>query len=265
MSLAPVLLLALLQGVAEFLPVSSSGHLAILGRLLGTRDAAGGVTLEVVLHLGTLLSVIAFYRRDLASLARGLARREAGAVRLVLLVALASLPAAIAGLLFADRIEAAFGDPALVAALLVVNGIILTASSAARRRSGGVGAAGALAAGLAQALAILPGISRSGSTISALVAAGVDPVRAARFSFLMSIPAVAGAGLLDAGSMGALPASDVPPLLAGLAVASLAGYASLALLIRVLGRGRMWVFGAYCTAAGLAAGLLMPGGWTCWL
>jgi len=263
MRLLPVLLLALVQGIAEFLPVSSSGHLALLGHLLGTRTSGNGVLIEVVLHLGTLCSVLAFYRADLSRLATGLSRGAGDSWRLLLLLALASVPAAAAGLLFEDRIESAFSSPLLVAVLLGANGIILLASGR-RRPSPGVVGAGlrqALAGGLAQAVAILPGISRSGSTISAMTASGMSQTDAARFSFLMSIPAVAGAGLLEARGIASLAPADIPVVLAGFAVSFLAGYASLSLLIGMLGRNRLWVFGVYCLIASVAAtAVILTGG-----
>jgi len=125
MRLLPVLLLALVQGIAEFLPISSSGHLALLGRFLGPGATGEGVLIEVVLHLGTLCSVLVFYRTDLSRLLSGLSRGAADAWRLLLLLALASIPAAAVGLIFEDGIESAFSSPLLVAVLLGINGVIL--------------------------------------------------------------------------------------------------------------------------------------------
>ncbi|MDM7993788.1 MAG: undecaprenyl-diphosphate phosphatase [Candidatus Fermentibacter sp.] len=264
MRLLPVLLLALVQGIAEFLPISSSGHLALLGRFLGSGATGEGVLIEVILHLGTLCSVLVFYRTDLSRLLSGLSRGAADSWRLLLLLALASIPAAAVGLLFEDGIERAFSSPLLVAVLLGINGMILLVSGLLRRRTPGGSGPGlrhALAGGLAQAVAILPGISRSGSTISAMTASGMAQTDAAGFSFLMSIPAVAGAGLLEARGIASLDPADIPVALAGFAVSFLAGYASLRLLIGMLGRNRLWVFGVYCLVASVAAtAVILTGG-----
>lgn len=264
MRLLPVLLLALVQGIAEFLPVSSSGHLALLGHFLGPGASGEGVLLEVILHLGTLCSVLVFFRADISRLVAGLFRGAGDSWRLLLLLALASVPAAAVGLLLEDGIESVFSSPLLVAVLLGVNGIVLLLSGLRRREARGGVAPGlwqALAGGFAQAVAILPGISRSGSTISAMTASGMAQTDAARFSFLMSVPAVAGAGLLEAREIGAIDPASVPAAIAGFFVSFLAGYASLALLIGMLGRNRLWVFGVYCLVASAAAtAVILTGG-----
>jgi undecaprenyl-diphosphatase len=264
MRLLPVLLLALVQGIAEFLPVSSSGHLALLGHFLGPGATGEGVLIGVILHLGTLCSVLVFYRTDLTRLVAGLSRGAGDSWRLLLMLALASVPAAAVGLLFENRIERAFSSPLLVAVLLGVNGVVLLASGLLRRRAPGGGGPGlrqAAAGGLAQAVAILPGISRSGSTISAMAASGMAQTDAARFSFLMSIPAVAGAGLLEAREIASIDPAVIPVALAGFAVSFLAGCASLRLLIGMLGRNRLWVYGVYCLVASAAAtAVILTGG-----
>ncbi len=266
MRLLPVLLLALVQGIAEFLPISSSGHLALLGWFLGSGATGEGVLIEVILHLGTLCSVLVFYRAGISRLVAGLFRGAGDSWRLLLLLALASIPAAAVGLLFEDGIESAFSSPLLVAALLGINGVILLVSGLLRRErrapsGSGPGFRHAVAGGLAQAVAILPGISRSGSTISAMTAAGMAQTDAAGFSFLMSIPAVAGAGLLEARGIASLDPADIPVALAGFAVSFLAGCASLRLLIGMLGRNRLWVFGVYCLVASVAAtAVILTGG-----
>ncbi len=258
-----VLVLSVVQALTEFLPVSSSGHLVLFGRLLPGGAETPGIALEVVLHLGTLLAVVFYYRRDIAAIARGASRGERGSIRMLLLLALASVPAALAGLLLKGAVERAFEAPALVTGLLALNGLVLLAAGlpragGSRTRTHGVFTA--LAGGLAQAAAVLPGISRSGSTISAMCAAGLPRREAARFSFLMSVPAVAGAGLLEAGSMGSVRAGDLPLLAMGCIVSAAAGYFALKGLIGILGRGRLWVFGVYClVAAGVSAAVILPG------
>jgi len=258
LNLLDILFLALLQGIAEFIPVSSSGHLVLAQHFLGV--SAPGIAVEVVLHLGTLAAVLAFYAKDIISLAGGALRLRKPELTLLGLLAVASIPAGVVGMLFEKALERLFDSPLAVSLLLVANGAILFwggRARAARRPDpqgpgSPPGAGPALAAGLAQAVAVLPGISRSGSTISALMRRGVGPVRAARFSFLLSIPAVAGAGLLQA-VHGFPPGSPSISMLAiGFLVSFLVGLASLAVLLGVLAKGRLWLFGAYCAAAGAA-------------
>jgi undecaprenyl-diphosphatase len=257
--LVPVLLLAVLQGIAEFLPVSSSGHLVIAGRFLGAGDQ-GSILLEIVLHLGTLAAVLAVYRKEILSLVSGCIRADRESLRLLGLIVLASVPAALVGILLGDIVESVFDDALVVSLLLAVNGIILLLAGRKRPGTAGVSVRSGFAAGLAQAVAVLPGISRSGSTISALVSTGVSPAGAARFSFLMSIPAVAGAALLELPGAPAPAAGELPVLAAGFAVSALVGFASLKLLLGILGKGRFWVFGIYCLAAGITAAVVLISG-----
>lgn len=267
MKLLPVLILAVVQGVAEFLPISSSGHLALLGHFMGSRTPGNGVLLEVVLHLGTLCSVIVFYRRDLASLTSGILRLDPPSLHLLLLLFIASIPAGLCGLLLEDRVEESFSSPLLITALLGLNGLILLSAGLLRPRGSArrtPGPASALAGGFAQAIALLPGISRSGSTISAITATGVSQEDSARFSFFMSIPAIAGAGLLSARDISSIPPGDIAPAAIGFAVSAVAGYLSLRLLIGILGRNRLWVFGVYCIAASIvSAAVILGGGSNC--
>jgi undecaprenyl-diphosphatase len=247
--------LGIIQGATEFLPVSSSGHLVIAERLLGVRQP--GVALEVALHLGTLLAVIVYFRQQLRYLARGVIglipdvpeRRTAR--RLFLLLILASVPAAVVGLLLKDRIEEAFASEVFAASMLIVTGLLLLSTVRARVSRARIDPASAWWVGCAQAIAILPGISRSGSTMAVGMMRGISPTEAAEFSFLLSIPAVAGASILtlpDAMSRSQLGMSH---LIGGL-VAAVTGYAALAFLFAILRRGRLWWFGWYCVGAGTA-------------
>jgi undecaprenyl-diphosphatase len=246
-----------LQGLTEFLPVSSSGHLVAARALLGAH--APGAALEVWLHLGSLLPVVVVYRAELVALARGLDGREGGRGRSALLaLALASLPAALFGLLARHALEAAFDAPS-VAAIGLLGTTALLASlrflpRSVRAPTPGVpdpGPLRALAIGCAQALALVPGLSRSGSTIAAGRWLGLDPATAAAFSFLLSIPAVLGAALLEAvghGS-GGVPAM---PALAGFAAAALSGYLALWAVRRLLDRGRLDLFAPYTLVVAVA-------------
>ncbi|NLP05447.1 undecaprenyl-diphosphate phosphatase [Candidatus Fermentibacteria bacterium] len=258
----PVAILAAVQGLTEFLPVSSSGHLVIGGALLDAGDG-GGLLLEVTLHLGTLCAVLFFYRSDIAALVRGCLAGERSQLALLALLALASVPAGLLGVLAREDLEGFFGSPGTAALLLVLNGLMLVSSRAIPRGAcGRPGPVGALLAGMAQAVAILPGISRSGSTIVALTVSGVSRVDAARFSFLMSIPAIAGAGALQAARIQSVPAADLPVLAAGFAISALSGLAALRLLVVMLRGGRFWLFGVYCILAGVVSALLLKWGVT---
>ncbi len=189
-------LLGFLQGATEFLPVSSSGHLVMGQTVLGLE--VPGMAFEVALHFATLLSVLVVYRARIGALLAGVARRDREQLRYVGLLVLASVPAAIAGIGFGDFFASLF-DSAVVTgvALLVTGCVVWSARGALARGPAGKAAAGtAIMMGLAQAVAIVPGISRSGATVVAALWRGVDPREAAAFSFLMSVPAVGGAALL---------------------------------------------------------------------
>lgn len=247
-------LLGIVQGVAEFLPVSSSGHLVIAGALVQrftgrTVDAESNLQLNVALHLGTLFSILVVYRRDLLRVLRD--------VRLCLLIVLATVPVAVVGLLLKDAIEQYLLNPLAAGVCLFVTAGLL---ALAERTAGGETPmerltprqAGVI--GLFQALAILPGVSRSGSTISSGMLAGLKPEDAARFSFLIAVPAIGGAVVLTAKGMleeqgGGNP---LPVLLAGAAVAFLVGWASLRGLIGLIRRHQLRWFAWYCALAGAA-------------
>lgn len=255
-------LLGVVQGITEFLPVSSSAHLVLGQSLLGVE--APGVVFEAAVHLATLVAVLWVYRERVVELAGGALRGRTSAWRYVGLLALASLPAAAVGLGLRESIEAAFEQPVVAAGLLLVTGGLVatirrTAPGADRRLPG---PAAALLVGVAQAAAILPGISRSGSTVAAGVWRGVEPARMAEFSFLLSVPAVGGAALLEMGpgQWGAVRAMG-PELAVGFGAAAAAGVAAIHLFVRTLEAGHFHRFAYYCWAVGggyLVAALFWP-------
>jgi len=255
-------LLGLLQGLTEFLPVSSSGHLVIAQRLLGLDPP--GVVLEAVLHLATLCAVLIYFRRDLASLlGRGITREGAAERRYLGLLILGSLPIAIVGLLVRKEIERAFSSLPLVGGMLILTGGILWAAARLqpKARRAQVEVRDAIYIGLAQAAALLPGISRAGATISAGIASGLVPKAAARFSFLLSIPAIFGAAVLTlAENKAPIPAEEAWGLVVGGLCALASGLLAIHLLLKLLFKGRLDVFAAYCLMVGIAsltAGLLL--------
>jgi undecaprenyl-diphosphatase len=238
----------LVQGLTEFLPVSSSGHLVLVPALFETEGP--DLATSAVLHLGTLAAVIAYYRTDIRWLLRF--RTDAKARRLILLLALATIPAAAIGFTFEQFFDDLNEDPTKVAVALLVTGVFLIASEFLRRRNrplDDLTPPSAFAIGMAQAAALVPGISRSGATITAGLGFGLEAGQAARFSFLMAIPAIAGSGLsqaLDLADAGGLKAE----IWVGVVVAAVVGYLAIAVLIRLLRWAGLAFFGVYCLAFG---------------
>lgn len=242
-------LLGLLQGATEFLPVSSSGHLVIGQAVLGVQ--LPGVGFEVALHVATLVSVLLVYRARIAALVVGAARRERDQLAYAGLLLLASVPAGVAGVAFGGFFESLFESPPLVGAALVATGFALWSARRALTRSPSArpGVWAAVVMGFAQALAIVPGVSRSGATVVAALWKGVAPSEAAAFSFLMSVPAVAGAALLklpDAAGAGV----SVPNLALAATVACLAGVLAIRAFQAMLTRRSFHRFAPYLWVVG---------------
>lgn len=256
-SLWQVVVLAVVQGVAEFLPISSDGHLVVIAPLLfgGSSTPPEMMDLTIVLHMGTLGSILVYYRRHIARLL-GEDRR------VVPLLVLGTLPAIAlvlgSKLLLSDRFEQILASPLLAGFMLPVTGAVLLWSL--HRRPGDreyreLTWHDSLLIGICQAAAILPGLSRSGSTIASGLGLGLTRPAAATYSFLLAIPALTGAGVYEAFSMlkDQEPLSTPPGhLLAGACVSFVVGLASIALLERLLLRGQLRWFGWYCIALGIA-------------
>lgn len=271
MSLIAAVLMGLVQGIAEFLPISSSGHLAIAGELLGANTEIPKF-FDVLLHLGTLAAVFVFYWNDIAEMVRefvsgvrDLTQRKTPisvtpARRLILLLVVATLPLVLV-LPVKDHIERMSDNLYFVSLALIFTGCLLFLSDRIRKGRKNEKTAtlvDALLIGLAQAFATCPGISRSGTTITAGCAVGLERKFAVRFSFLMSIPAILGANLLsllDVIGEG-VKWSEVPLYLVGVAVAAVSGYACLRLLKMIAEKGRFGWFSYYCWGIGLLTMLL---------
>jgi undecaprenyl-diphosphatase len=247
------LLLGFTQGVAEWLPISSSGHLTAAQILLGLEEP---LLFDVALHTATLLVILTYFKSDLLQMASAALkldfRSEQG--RLIPLILLGSVPVAVVGFLFYDY-YLALCDLRVLGLCFIASGLFVASSKLRRDRSTAVSAKKALIIGLAQALAILPGFSRSGLTISVALLAGVKREEAFRFSFLLSIPAVLGAFLLTL-LKSSFDATLTQPLLLGGATAALVGYLSLSILRRLLMKGFFHIFGFYTIALGLLLLLL---------
>jgi undecaprenyl-diphosphatase len=247
MTILSAIILAALQGLTEFLPVSSSGHLVLAGMLLDIPE--GSIAFEVIVHLGTLLAVLAVYGRDLISLIAGSLRGERTSLRLLGLLALASVPAGAVGVFLGSMVEASFGNPLLVSFMLLVTGTLLYATRftpSTSRKSPTL--QGSILVGLAQACAVFPGISRSGATISTGLFLGIEQAQAARFSFLLSVPAILGAGFVKLRDIGSSIEAEIA--LTGLVVSAFVGFIALKLLLRFLRKGRFSSFSWYCWCLG---------------
>ena len=245
------ILLGLVQGVSEFLPISSDGHLVILDRWLKT--PGDNLMVIVLLHLGSLAALVWAFRRDLVAILQGIVRPRAagdGGRRLLVLLILATLPAVIVGPLFEHWFSSAFGSARLAAAMLVVTGVLLIATRFLPAGSAGPSPLTALGMGVAQVFALLPGISRSATTLSTGFALGLDRVAAARFSFLMAIPAIAGAVVFELRHWDRLKEIDRAGVSLGILAAFLSGLLAIRLLLHLVRRGRFEWFGVYCITLG---------------
>ena len=268
MSLLHSILLGIIQGVTEFLPISSSGHLAIAEHILGMEGASEiPEFFDVLLHLGTLVAVFVAYWSDIKEIVleffRGVGdlihgttpKRVPPARRMILLIIVGTLPLFLI-LPIKDRIEALSDNMLFVGAALLFTGVMLWLCDRAdkgRKTEKNALLTDALIVGVAQALATCPGVSRSGMTITAGCFMGFERRFAVRFSFLMSIPAILGANILalkDALELG-INWHDVPVYLVGVIVAAVVGYACIRLLRYIAGRGRFGVFSYYCWAVGI--------------
>ena len=245
-----VTLLAFLQGVAEFLPISSSGHLVIGQHLLGMTEA--GMQLDVFMHGGTLIAVFAFYRKTIL---RIVMERD---WEFVLKLMVSALPAVAVYFVFKSKIDSLFENAKMVGALLMFTGGVLAGTRFLPRGDRGVSYLRALWMGTMQAVALLPGVSRSGMTLAAARSGKVDPEKAAEFSFLMSAPLIMGGVMLEMlklcrGVDAAAQNGVGMGLLAwGFLLAAVTGYFSLMLLVKTLKGRWFWLFGPYCFTAGLA-------------
>ena len=263
MSVFEAAVLGLIQGLTEFLPVSSSGHLVLGQALLGVESP--GVVFEVAVHLATLCAILWVYRARIGQLARGAASGDRDALAYIGLILVASVPAGVVGVAGREWFEAKFDDPGLAAAMLLVTGVIVwtlrfTAPRATAHRPD---VRRSFLIGCAQAFAILPGISRSGATVGLGAWLGVEVVRLAEFSFLMSVPAILGAGLLEMGAMSTVTNGDLVAISVGSVVAAVSGVAAIHLFVRMLRNSTFHRFAYYCWFVGgayLVGTLTMAGG-----
>ena len=260
------MLLGLIQGLTEFLPVSSSGHLVLARTLLGS--SGEGITFEVMVHFGTFLAIVTVFRGQIWEMItavfggigalvgrKGIAQRFEGDVhlKLALWIVIGSVPAACLGLLFEDYIEQAFSNPMLVSGALLVTGGMVWSTRYVKKTRGDVGWKDAILIGAAQAFAMVPGISRSGSTIVTGLWRKVDRAKAAEFSFLLALPVIFGATLLKLKDVFEAPpsSSEAWSLFVGTATAYASGYVAIRVLLGIVRKGKLDRFAYYCWAVGL--------------
>ena len=247
-------ILGIVQGIAEFLPISSSGHLVIADALLnqyaGTSAPEESATMGIALHFGTLMSILVVYRKDLVALLSN--------YRLMFLIVCATIPVGLVGVFFKDYVDAAFGEPILAGVALLVTAAFLMAGRALKKSDDDLSAMSrntAALIGIFQAIAIVPGISRSGSTIAAGMACGLNREHAARFSFLIAIPAIGGAAVMELKDFvtGEAMFDGSPwPLMLGTVISFVVGVVALRWLLKLVVADRLHVFAIYCVVAGLA-------------
>ncbi|MBN2062788.1 MAG: undecaprenyl-diphosphate phosphatase [Deltaproteobacteria bacterium] len=266
MDIVSSIFLGIIQGLTEFLPISSSGHLVLFQNLLGFKEPA--LFLDASLHLGTLIAVCLYFRNDLKKIMGRMQSFTTEVIRnqkspgtiaddpdlsLALWILAGTIPTGFIGIFFKSRLESMFDSVPLVGAMLLVTGLILATTwflsdGYCNRKNAGL--ITALAVGFAQGLAIIPGISRSGATIVCGMLLGMDREAAARFSFLLSIPAIIGAVILQINSE-SLRMIGILPLLAGFISSVAVGLAALKILMGLIRKGNISYFAPYCWAAGL--------------
>lgn len=266
MSILEAILLGIVQGATEFLPISSSGHLVLIPAIFGMTQPS--LNLIAVAHLGTLVAVLIYFRTELwaiiTAVLDGLWKRNPlGTLdaRLGWYIAAGSVPAAAAGLLFADKFDEIFGSPTTVAFFLLVTALLLILGErmlTGKKTLAAMTWSDAIIIGLFQMLALFPGISRSGSTITGGLWRGLDRETAARYSFILGVPAILGAGMLsilDLQQSGTL-VSEWQTLLAAFLAAAIVGYACIYFLLAWLRSHSLYIFAAYCA--------LLGGGYLLW-
>lgn len=272
MSIFEAIVCGITQGACEFLPISSSGHLALLHGLLGFTAGESNALFDVLLHLGTLFSVMVIYGKDIFKMIRAVPSLFIKAVsgrlradsmseseRVLLALFFATLPI-LAAVFVKDEVELLSAYPRAVGALLIINGVVLIAGELIKHKEGScrsLGALPSLGIGLFQLAAVMPGLSRSGMTMTGGRVFGLSREESVRFSFLMSIPAIIGANVLsisDAASSGV--DMGMPVLVAGVASAAIAGALSIWIIKRISRCKKLYFFGIYCIAVGIIAAVL---------
>lgn len=260
MSITEAIIMGLVQGLTEFLPISSSGHLVIAKQLLGGVKEPG-ILFEIMLHFGTLLAVLVFFRKEIASILCSLipssgmeeAKRKSQQ-GFALAVIVGTVPTVVIALLFKDTFEELFNSVRTVSFMLLITGVVLYLSDKVKKTSREtVRLRDALLIGTIQGLAIIPGISRSGSTIATGLFGGLKAETAATYSFLLSIPAILGAVVLHAGDLTSFDNSNILPYTAGVITAAISGFLSIKVLMKIVAGRKLRFFAFYCWTVGIGS------------
>jgi undecaprenyl-diphosphatase len=254
MGIIEAVILGIVQGLTEFLPVSSSGHLEIAKELLSVAEQEQNLLMTIVLHAATALSTIIIFRKDITIIIAGLFQFKWNEeAQFSVKIILSMIPAAIVGLFFEDEIESLFGGQiVLVGSMLLLTGLLLFLADKAKKTDKKVSILNSILIGIAQAIAILPGISRSGATICTSVLLGVDREKAARFSFLMVVPLILGKMAKDmlSGDLAA-ESTNILPLIFGFIAAFITGLVACKWMIRLVKKSQLKYFAYYCFAVGI--------------
>ncbi|CAL2102765.1 Undecaprenyl-diphosphatase [Tenacibaculum sp. 190130A14a] len=257
MDIIEAIILGIIQGLTEFLPVSSSGHLELAKAILGDNSVPQeSLTFTVVLHFATALSTLVIFRKEVAEIFKGLFQFQWNEeMQFSLKIIISMIPAVIIGLLFEEQLEALFGGKILfVGFMLLITAVLLLLADKAKNTDKNVSFRNALIIGISQAIAMLPGISRSGATISTSVLLGVDRTKAARFSFLMVVPLIFGkiAKDLMSGDI-SFSSQEVVPMSAGFIAAFVAGLLACNWMIALVKKSKLSYFSIYCAIVGIIA------------
>lgn len=259
------IMLGIIQGVTEWLPISSSGHLALVQLAMGLEVP---VFYDAVLHLGTLTGVFAIYRQDIARIVKSIFGRDRTegkypqGRRMLWLVILGTIPTAAIGLSFRSFFEYSFYDPVSIGAGFIVTGIFILSTLFLKAGNKKLGPADAVLIGVGQGLSIFSSISRSGATVAAGMFRGVEREQLVRYSFLLSIPAILGAAIIDAISAdeqqrAELSSIGIEAYIVGAAISAIVGYVSIRVLIRLVLGGKFYIFAFYCFVIGVATLFLL--------
>ncbi len=257
MDLLEAIILGIIQGLTEFLPVSSSGHLELAKAILGdTSVPEESLTFTVVLHFATALSTLVVFRKEVIDIFKGLFQFKWNEeMKFSLKIILSMIPAVVVGLLFEEQLESFFGGKILfVGIMLLVTAVLLLLADKAKNTSKDISFSNSVIIGISQGIAMLPGISRSGATISTSVLLGIDRTKAARFSFLMVVPLIFGKIAKDllSGDIN-FQSSEIAPISAGFIAAFLAGLVACNWMIALVKKSKLSYFSIYCAVVGLIA------------